>query len=318
MNKRLKITLAVILTLLMTVACATVAVFATADETEATNGNVCRIGAEGTGTYYSSLSAAVSAANDGDTITVIKDMTVTSQITTNKNIKITSESVKKIECSVSKAFNITGGMLTIGGNLDISNTQTILIFPNGGDFTLEDNAYLHADGVKYIIDSGKANDIYIKGGKIEHTCSEDGAAAIWIGNKDDTFTMTGGEIIQKRNKASTLKIATDKNATVNISGGKLTSTCWTIHLYGGNQTADTGFNLNISGGEITATGGDYALHNYNNSTYGNINITGGTFEINGQMKSFNSISESEWKEIVSAGAEIIGAGTNNVTIKVAK
>ena len=284
MNKRLKITIAILMTVLLSVAGIAITAYAAAyasDSAAISGGAVCRIGAAGTGTYYNSLSEAVSAANDNDVITVIADTTVTSAITVNKNIKLTSNDVKKIECSVTKAFTITNGMLTIGGNLDISNTQTIMIFPNGGDFTLEDNAYLHATGVKYIIDSGAANDIYIKGGKIEHTCGEDNAAAIWIGNKGDTFTMTGGEIIQNRNKASALKIATDKDAKVNISGGKLTSTCWTIHMYGGNQTADTGFNLNISGGEITATGGDYALHNYNNSTYGNINITGGTIKAKG-------------------------------------
>ena len=59
MSKNFKRILAIVLAVLTLSACATLAVFATADETQANNGKVCRIGAEGIGTYYGTLADAV-------------------------------------------------------------------------------------------------------------------------------------------------------------------------------------------------------------------------------------------------------------------
>lgn len=99
---------------------------------------------------YDALVSAIKNASDGDTINITSDITVSSPITVNKNIKLTSTETRYITCTVEKAFNITGGMLTVGGKLDISSTKTIIFLPNGGDFTLEDNAYIHASGTNYV------------------------------------------------------------------------------------------------------------------------------------------------------------------------
>lgn len=45
------------------------------DETAVANGYTCRVGAEKVGTYYSKLEAAVKAVQDGETITLIADLT---------------------------------------------------------------------------------------------------------------------------------------------------------------------------------------------------------------------------------------------------
>ena len=326
MKKSFKITLAIVIAVLMAISCATVTVLAaTADETNASNGKVARIGAEGVGTYYDSLSAAVSAAKDGDTITVIKDTSVSSQITINKNLKLTSEKTYKINCTVGNAFDVTGGMFTVGGKLDIPSTKAIVILMNGGDFTLEDEAYIHADGVNYIIDMNKAGNIYIKGGKLENTAAATDKGVIWVGNDNTTFTMTGGEIIQKKTGSYALKICSQKDASVTISGGKLTAPDQTVYFYGSNNQ-NTSFTM--TGGEIIATNGDYAIQLNPNSKHGTMNISGGTVKAKGSAMatntgydikiSGNAVIESETKWVVawkggSTGANIEISGNALLT-----
>ena len=103
MNKRLKITIAILMTVLLSVAGIAITAYAAAyasDSAAISGGAVCRIGAAGTGTYYNSLSEAVSAANDNDVITVIADTTVTSAITVNKNInRFSCQSVQFNNCT---------------------------------------------------------------------------------------------------------------------------------------------------------------------------------------------------------------------------
>ena len=77
----------------------------------------------------------------------------------------------------------------------------------------------------------------------------------------------------------------------------------------------TGGTLNISGGTFEGKlfiGNDHASTSFDSV----INITGGTFD----GKAFNSLTEAEWKTLCGdvAGVTVTGAGTNNVTIKLAK
>ena len=147
MKKSIKVALAIIMALVFAITCATVAVFATADETQANeHGMVCRIGAEGTGTYYDSLSAAIAAANtddDHDIITVISNTTISSAIEIKKSLTITSEKNVNVECSVSNAFTVntgTGGDdttdVTVSGNLNITNTTTQTFQMKNGDLEI--------------------------------------------------------------------------------------------------------------------------------------------------------------------------------------
>lgn len=279
MKKSLKLTLAIVIAVLMVISCATVSVLAAADETNANAGKVARIGAEGVGTYYDSLSAAVSAAKDGDTITVIKDTTVSSQIVINKDVKLSSENGSVISCTVTKAFSMGSGMLTVGGNLEITSTQNIIFIGDGGDFTLEDNAYVHAD-VRYILDLNKAANIYIKGGKMENYASDKEVGILWLGLEGTTFTMTGGELIQKRANSYALKVAGDADVQINISGGLLQAPYQTITFYGSSTRGDTSFKM--TGGAITAPDGDYAIENYKGHVKNlNMEISGGTIHAKG-------------------------------------
>ena len=109
MKKGLKITLAIVISVLMVVTCGITVWAATADQTNANNGMVARIGAEGTGTYYATLEEAFSNASNGDTITVIADTTTTESITVTNKLTLTSENGSKVTLkSVMGALNVKG------------------------------------------------------------------------------------------------------------------------------------------------------------------------------------------------------------------
>ena len=102
------------------------------DATQAANGKACRIGT----TYYDSLPAALVAVQDGDTITLIQDVTTdylktgelkgitltidgngqksTIETSTNTNIATNDITIQNVEITTNKAFNVAaqGGKLT--------------------------------------------------------------------------------------------------------------------------------------------------------------------------------------------------------------
>ena len=167
---------------------------------------------------------------------------------------------------------------------------------------------------------------------VETTNADNGGSAIMVNDKNGVLNLKDSTIITA-NAAGVYcnqGKATLENVTFKTSGEFAHITTCVAVGFGGTMDIKSGtyaaqdavIYVYPSGGTINISGGTFEgkikIGTQSNAVADSIiNITGGTFEINGQMKSFNSISESEWKEIVSAGAEIIGAGTNNVTIKVA-
>lgn len=72
-HKLLSLSLAIVL-ILCSLAVPVFAAETTTDAAEAAKGKVCRIGNEGTGTYYATVKEALTAAAaEGDTITLISD-----------------------------------------------------------------------------------------------------------------------------------------------------------------------------------------------------------------------------------------------------
>ena len=162
MKKKFRAALAVVLSVIMALFCGTVAVLAaTADD------GVARIGS----TYYDSLDSAYSAAKDGDTIVVLKDVTGWSK-TITKTITLKSETGREITgVSISvgsgRSNSDTPGNLTVAGNLKLASTGAMFDVKNG-TLTIQDDVYAETTG-NYVIDndSGEAKIVInIKGGEL--------------------------------------------------------------------------------------------------------------------------------------------------------
>lgn len=277
MKKSIKVALAIIMALVFSITCATVAVFATADETNAGAGKVCRIGAEGTGTYYETIAAAVSAAEDGDVITVIKDTTIGSSIGITEDITLTSEKTVTVTCNESNALKIgatgTPANVTVAGNLQIfaSETYNQVIQMIEGKAEIKDNVYLksYQDTIN-LGSSATANkaEVIIWGGTVEATNTTQTKGAIYLGKEGSKATIKGGTI--KGNTKSAAVRLFGKNAELNVEGGTLTATTNTIYCEGANNQK-----LNISGdGRVEAT--TQHTIKFTNKAKVTTNISGGT------------------------------------------
>lgn len=106
----MKKTLALILSLMLALAIMPTALAA---------GDVAQIGTTG----YATLAEAVAAANSGDTITMLADVTIISTITINNSITLDLNG-HNITGVNSRVFNLTAGTLDITGTGTISSTHT--------------------------------------------------------------------------------------------------------------------------------------------------------------------------------------------------
>ena len=146
--------------------------------------------AEVNGTTYATLAEAVAAAADGQTVTVLKDLTLDSRVDVNKSIAIdlNGKTIKpQTTCANGSAFNITSGTVEIkNGTLDGRD----VVEDNAGNVTVKDGICLVtvrngatlnlADGISMIVDSKNGCCVYpfagaavnISGGTYTNTTAE--------------------------------------------------------------------------------------------------------------------------------------------------
>ena len=268
-QKKLKMTLAIFMALVLLVA--SLPVVASAE------GAVCKIGTA----TYNSLSEAVAAAEDGDVIDVIADNTVSSKSSiVGKTIEITSSNASKITITVNDAISVgsgtevadTPGGLVLSGNLKVYANCDFAFPVLAGSFTMKDNVAMEAaDGKRYIIDGyeDKVQPVHItiEGGSIKTNTTAEDKGSIFIGARNSTFTMTGGTITQESDVAYALK-ATGENLKINISGGYIKGVDKTVLIYQKYQ----GKELNFTGGTIEATG-KYPIQMHSNCDNLTVNIS---------------------------------------------
>ncbi len=334
MKKSIKVALAIILTVLLTATCATVAVFAATDEIEAnTNGMVCRIGVEGTGDYYATIAEAISAAKDGDVITVIANTDVSASITINKKITLTSEKEVNVNCSATNAFiiNVSGGGnnvgdVTVNGKLNITNTKNQTFQMYNGDLLLTGDIKVTAtyDTVNMGGSATSGSTSVTIDGNAYITCTIDdktSRGAVFMSKENVSLTVAGGKIVSDKNNYAIRNKAANSNIT--ISGGEVSSPKMTVYYYetgggtlnikgdgtvkttSGNQclyfNQTNALTLNMSGGKLTATG-DNSLYICNTGKV-TANITGGRITGKDGIVRVNGGSNHEIN--ISGDAEII-------------
>ena len=255
-------------------------------------------------TVYPTLAAAVNAAQDGQTIELLDNVTPTGQITINGK-KITIQGSFTITSNVEDLFNIlsTGGELTLqdvtvnainsviyahdGGIVNINGTKiTVTNSPNVGLFAT-------GQGSKIVINEG--SDINQTGTDVVTLSIKNGAAAEINGGtlsngSSSTMAATGTNSQIIINDGS---ISTTANMVVGyscgqgkiiVNGGTITSKIW-LALSAIKFSQSNGGEVVINGGTINGAVGAYEDPN------SKLTITGGTIHKNDQ-----------WGVYVAAGA----------------
>ncbi len=197
--------------------------------------------------YYATLQAAIDAAQAGDTIKLIKKVTLTEGVTVAADKTIT--------------LDLDGKTIS----METADDAEYYLFYNKGDLTITDSgengklSYLYTgtnSGDAYnTIESAPGSVLTVQGGTIENLSS----------NCLIAYAIDG------------LTNGSAGDVTVSIEGGKITSKKIAVRIFA-NSTTKTG-TLNISGGEIS---GRVIIQNANkNANKAVLNITGGTFNTNG-------------------------------------
>jgi hypothetical protein len=211
--------------------------------------------------HYAALETAVAAAQVGQTVEVIADVTLTNaiEITDGMDVTITGTGKTVTGANGKDVFYVKGGKLTLAEGLNVHAPTDCAIYIRGGDVVTAAN--LTKAGANYSVIQGNGNyagNVTITGGKVE--TSDQLAAIYWPQN--GKLTITGGEITG----CTAVRIV---SGALEITGGTFTAT--------GAQNAYAGAN----GGTAVDTGDALMIEAIGGASgyelISQITITGGTF-----------------------------------------
>lgn len=178
----------------------------------AQTGNVCQIDGK---SAYTSLEAALEAADEGDTIRLTQSFSLEANVSVEKDVTL----------------DLNGQTLTTG-------SFTIKIA--GGDLTVQDKSE-SADGkitgTAYIIDMNASggDKVTLESGTLEGT----GWSAVARVGSGDTFEMTGGIARQTQSNATYVVLVND-GGTANILGGRVEGSIRGIYAPAASSTVVVG------------------------------------------------------------------------------
>lgn len=243
------------------------------------NAPVAEIGDE----QYLSFADAVAAADPGDTITLLANVTVSEKVTIDKNITLDLNQ-NEIMGENSRVFLIKAETLELTGsgkvssihtegNETFSNTSSVILLSGetghaglviGKDVKIA-SAYCY--GVSAFTPAGNINRLTVT---VNGTIDVRGEGAAMgglgtVGRGNTVFTINDGATVSAENSVA---IYHPQAGTLNVKGGSITGKESAIAIKGGT--------VNIEGGEIRATG-EYALptQGYSNG----INASGAAIQI---------------------------------------
>ena len=218
---------------------------------------------------FKTLAGAFAAANDGDIVKLIKDISTDETIVVNKNITLDLNTkevsyktgcVRTIRVGENSKLKITGNGTIKGKQVAVQNNGTLII-ENGvldGEFsvfsiyntetTLNNGTY---KGYVYTNGSYENSNITINNGEFE--------AQLYLAAKNSKYVINNGNY--STGKGSTIEI---KGGTLDIKGGTFNNTA-------PEKTQVANFNGSSTNG--------YALAVVKNSSYGGaiVNVSGGMF-----------------------------------------
>lgn len=191
------------------------------------------------------------------TINIVQNIALTSLLTINQNVTLTSASGKTLDTGSNQIVIPVGKNVTFGGDLKVQGSASPGVVNVQGTFTLADNASVRSDITNrvpvYSYSAGAT--INITGGSVT---ASNAYALCMEGVGGGTVNVSGG-VIEGANNS--LRVS-GSGYKANISGGE---------IRGQNAVyVSTGAEADISGGVLTGTATAV-------NTGGAVDITGGTF-----------------------------------------
>ena len=220
------------------------------------------------GAYYETLSAAVSAAKEGETVTLLAD--VTEDITVAEGADLTLDLAGNTLTSVNSHAIANSGTLTVTGEGSVvAATQSKAAVYNEGTFAAESGTFTRtADTGWYVIANRGAMTLE---GVVVETANDTNDSSLIVNQADTNASLTikSGTYTGGKLTLNTVKIETGTSLT--ITGGTFTNI---------DQHAVLNYGVaQISGGTFTANAGSavYTDNQGLGGDYGKLTITGGTF-----------------------------------------
>lgn len=236
---------------------------------------------------YTELADAIAAAKDGDTITLLADVTLSETVVIDKKVTIEGEGKKIIAGSdVLIALRVNaGGDLTLGEGLTVE-AANCAVFVRDGKLTTSANLTVTGELGAIQTNGSATADVTVNGGNL--TAPDTTATIYWPSTGKLTInggTITGGTAVYM------------KSGALEITGGKLVATgAKSDYVYDGNGCSATGAALVIEN-----VGGSTGYEEITS-----VSITGGTFE---SANSAAVASYTAGNEGVEAKTGFISGGT---------
>ncbi len=227
--------------------------------------DVAKIGSK----KYATLPKAFSAAKSGDTVTLLKNVSIKDNLSLSLGKKKVALNLNKKTLKVSKTLNLKKGSLTITGSgklqaTEIKNAGTLIInkgtitgsVNNTGSLTIKGGTLNYTKGHDYAIKT-KAGSVTISGGKINYKAKVNEEIFNDFGGPE---VNNGGAIVVDKGKSK-----------VTVNGGKIVSSGLILLSKPGSKSTITlgkgTFEANCLGcfsllgnDKVTVSGGTYSIH----------------------------------------------------------
>lgn len=194
--------------------------------------------AKGVSVNFATLSEAVKAAQAGETVTLLADITLASKQSIRKELTLdlngkTLTGTAYQTLSLGSGANVTIRDSSTGQNGKITNGYTGNSYPR--------TIYLDASG---------AAALTVESGIVESNPNIATLQSVAIDTDNQkrgpyVITITGGKVLVPESSTKGRAIVASKNTTLNITGGEIVGGLHGVDVYGGSKTA-------IKGGSISA------------------------------------------------------------------
>ena len=302
MKKGLRLALSILMAVAMLATALPITVFAAEP--------ACKIG----DTPYDTLAAAIEAAESGAVINVTSDIELTSAVSINKSVTITSSNGSTISytgTTSNECIKITNSStVNFAGNLKIRSTMGGAIFINGaakvniidnvdieGDWNI---VYLNAVGAVVTVKDNVKIHVRNKG------CIYTAKAGVTINIEGGTLTAAVGDVVRD---------CVDGNV-INMSGGTLSAPVRAFGAYGESNYPVS--NITITGGSVIATAGLAMNVGGNVTVKGNAIVKGTANTIYQGKAGPSKIIVDENAQVIATdiGAIYLAADSANASVEV--
>lgn len=239
-------------------------------------------------TTYDTLQAAIEAAQPGDTVTILKDLTLSSVVTLNKKLTFTGTDVKVL-------FRNAQFILANGADITFDGSVTWMgfgIFTNSGTsvLTFKDGHFSSSASLLDMDDQAVVT-VTIDGGTYVSTGDLDFTMFQRTDDTDDqtngattNMTVNGGKFYAKG--ASMFRSGNSFNKclfNITVNGGEFYlqahANAGTTYFFGNVDWQGAGSLFKINGGTFDATGTDaISIGFYLRTEHAKVQITNGTFK----------------------------------------